>query len=87
MTTKNEQDAYKAISQHCNYMGTNLAEVGKLLAYDHPTLQQNFMRIVIGFIETQAEKEYSDLRNEVTVEQCKKFKETYSSDGLYLPYV
>lgn len=87
MTSKGDTDTYKIISQQCNYMGTNLIEVGKLLANDHPTLQQNFMRIVIGFIEEQATKEYSDLRNEATVEQCKKFRETYSEDGLYLPYV
>jgi hypothetical protein len=87
MNCKNETEAFKAISKHCNYMGTNLAEVGVMLANDHPTLQQNFMRIVIGFIEEQAAKDYSDLRNEATVEQCKKFKETYSADGLYLPYV
>ena len=87
MVTKNETEAYKTISQQCNYMGTNLAEVGMLLARDHPTLQQNFMRIVIGFIEEQATKDYSDLRNEATVNQCKKFRETYSEDGMYLPYV
>lgn len=87
MNSKAETEAYKAISQQCNYMGTNLAEVGRMLANDHPTLQQNFMRIIIGFVETQADKEYSDLRNEATVNACKRFKETYSVDGLYLPYV
>ena len=85
--SKCEESAYRVISQQCNYMGTDLAEVGRLLAHDHPTLQQNFMRVVIGFIEEQATKDYSDLRNEATVNQCKKFRETYSEDGMYLPYV
>lgn len=84
---RSEDNAYNAISKQCNYMGTDLAEVGRLLAHDHPTLQQNFMRIVIGFIEEQSLKTYSDLRNEATVNQCKKFRETYSEDGMYLPYV
>lgn len=85
--TRSEDDSYNVISKQCNYMGTDLAEVGRLLAHDHPTLQQNFFRIVIGFIEAQSEKTYCDLRNEATVEQCKKFRETYPEDGMYLPYV
>lgn len=87
MVINREKESADAISRQCNYMGVDLAEVGKLLAWDHPTLQQNFMRIIIGFVNAQAEKDYSDLRNDATVEICKKFREMYPEEGLYLPYV
>ena len=83
----NEVKTYKAIIQQCNYMGTDLVEVGRLIASDHPTLQQNFMRVIIGFIEAQAIKTYSDARNEATVNQCKLFKSTIDDLGVYLPYI
>jgi len=87
MVAKNETEAYQNISRQCNYMGTNLAEVGALLANDHPTLQQNFMRIVLAFVQTEAEKTYSDARNDATVAICKEFFKLFPKDGYYVPYV
>lgn len=52
-----------------------LTEAGKRLSRMHPTLQQNFMRLVIAFVEAEAEKTHYDLRNKDTVELCKRIKE------------
>ncbi len=46
-------------------------KIGRELANIHPTLQQNFMRMVLAFIQEMANKEYWDLRNEASVEIAK----------------
>jgi len=52
----------------------DLQKVGELLAKKgHPTLQQNFAKVMIGFIKQQAEryeKGWYDLRNKSTAELC-----------------
>jgi hypothetical protein len=43
---------------------SDVEELAKLMANDHPTLQQNKMRLVCGFIEQMANKSYVDARNQ-----------------------
>ncbi len=83
--SKNEEEAKQKIIRECNYMGMDLFEVGKMLAWEHNTLQQNFMRVVVGFIKEEAKKDYSDLRNEQTVLICKELVKHL--EEVYLPYV
>lgn len=85
MTPKRNDDIYLEISRAINVMGYDGEAVGELLAHDHPTLQQNFMRIVVGFIKTEANKDYFDLRNERTGEVCKKLAELLTDE--YFPHV
>lgn len=49
-------------------------ELAKAMANNHPTLQQNFMRMVVMFIEKMADKSYCDDRNRNSVELAKKLK-------------
>ncbi len=46
-------------------------KIGRELANTHPTLQQNFMRVVVAFIQEMANKKYWDPRNEASVEIAK----------------
>lgn len=62
---------------HCEDIGYHLAK------FLHPTLQQNFMRVVIGFIRGQTEKEYFDARNEATGELCKQLYEELMKSKYY----
>lgn len=66
----------------------SLKELGRRLAYIHPTLQQNIMRVVIAFIEAEAEKlergNY-DARNKATVELCKELWEIVKDR--HLPFI
>jgi len=43
---------------------TQMEELAELMANDHPTLQQNKMRLACLFIEQMANKSYTDARNE-----------------------
>ena len=62
-----------------------LEDIGRKLANIHPTLQQNFMRVVVGFIKAEAEKRYYDDRNKNTVELCKRMVEIV--ENCYLPFI
>ena len=63
------------------------AYVAKRLADEHPTLQQNFMRICRNFIKMMAEKTYYDGRNEASVEMAKKIVENWEENEPSLPFV
>jgi hypothetical protein len=47
-------------------------KVGKALANDHPYLQQETFKMMLAFIEHQADKNHYDGRNEFTVKLCKE---------------
>ena len=78
---------YRTISSMINNMGFNAREVAKKLSNDHPTLQQNFMRLVSEFIRAEAQKEHSDARNEATVEICKKLLKLMEDENMHLSYI
>jgi len=91
------EEVYKIISDTCNTMNLReLRELGKKLAEMHPTLQQNFMRVVTAFIEAQSKKVtegYYDDRNRATVELASlamsRWKDSrYCYDGeIHLPFI
>jgi|Deesub1362B_J571_1020462.scaffolds.fasta_scaffold15179_2 hypothetical protein len=71
-------------------------QIGRKLANIHPTLQQNFMRMVLAFIQEMASKKYWDLRNEASVEIAKilweelkktKYYSKVPQEKIYLRFV
>ena len=88
------KEKVSTIEDLCNTGSTGeLHEVGRGLAEIHPTLQQNFMRVVIGFIQAEAEKQYYDDRNKATVELCRDLmrvienSQYYYKGRVYLPFI
>lgn len=75
------------ISDIINDCSLDEAYIAKKLANEHPTLQQNFMRICRNFIKMMAEKTYYDGRNEASVEMAKKIVENWEENEPSLPFV
>ena len=74
----NVKELADAISNFVNGASSNKVEqLGKELANDHPTLQQNKMRLACAFIEAMASKPYVDARNETSHESAKAMIEGY----------
>ncbi len=61
-------------------------ELAEKMANNHPTLQQNFMRLCVGFIKRLSEKTYCDDRNRASVELAKKMMSAIEQPAC-LPYV
>lgn len=61
-------------------------ELATEMANNHPTLQQNFMRMCRKFIEKMAEKTYFDARNENSVKMAKKMVSAIENDTC-LPFI
>jgi len=81
--SKIEEDS-RVIEQLINTSPSHCEDIGYHIAkFAHPTLQQNFMRTVIGFIKGQEEKEYFDARNEATVELCKELYKVLRNSKYY----
>jgi hypothetical protein len=75
---KNIEDLAAAISSFVNGASSDKIEkLGAALANDHPTLQQNKMRLACAFIEAMAAKPYVDARNETSHETAKAMIEGY----------
>lgn len=66
----------------CGFQYTKLAEK---MANNHPTLQQNFMRMCANFIMRMAEKTYCDDRNRTSVEYAKAIMDNVGEE--YFPYI
>lgn len=69
-----------------NYMGIDYKSLALAMTYEHRTLQQSFMRLIVHYIEAQASNN-SDMRNEATVTLCKRLQEVITEEGAYLPHV
>lgn len=82
-----EVEAAQQIADAINCISQENREVGVMLANIHPTLQQSFMRIVIGFLQEEARKTYVDLRNEATRDLARKLLEGIDESDLYMPLV
>jgi len=68
-------------------MGAKEYEIGSMIASEqHRTIQQGFMRLVIGFIKSESANSY-DLRNEATVVLCKELKKTIDEHNKGLPFI
>ena len=77
-TYKEYSDRHKfyrdMVSKMINDFGFEDEELAKAMAREHPTLQQNFMRMVTMFLEEMADKTYYDDRNKASVQLAKKLK-------------
>lgn len=85
-----DDDAKRAqeIVDQLNCLSCNEADVGTAIAAKHPTLQQAFMRAVVGFLRAEAAKTYVDARNERTRDLARKLLSSVSDDSdLYLPLI
>lgn len=74
------------VSTMINDMGFKDKELAHSVAIDHPTLQQNFMRLVCLFIHEMAEKTYFDDRNKGSVELAKALDPIVKEKG-FLPFI
>jgi hypothetical protein len=84
---KDEKEAAEQIADAINNMSINENEVGIRLAEQHPTLQQNFMRTVVGFLQAMKAKSYTDARNEGSQRLAQKMIEGLDEGDLHLPFV
>jgi hypothetical protein len=80
---KEAKDFAYQLSSFVNGMGRRDRVVVEVMANDHPTLQQNFMRFFIAFCEEMAKKNYSDGRNVASVNLAKEIIKLNTG----LPYV
>ena len=61
----NVKELAEAISRFVNSSSLDkIEQLAKEMANDHPTLQQNKMRLACAFIEEMANKQHTDARNE-----------------------
>lgn len=70
-----------------NYISYNSTTVAKCLASGHPTLQQDFMRIVLAYIKEMATKNNYDLRNAGSVNIAQKIVERLEETDFFLARV
>lgn len=89
---KEVREAIKTLVDNLNLMGNeNLVgnAIAKELAHTHRTLQQEFMKTVVGsvlnFFVWQKERNLFDARNEATVNLAEEMKEKI--DNTYLPFI
>jgi hypothetical protein len=85
--SKFEDDAVDTIRSAINVIQVDEEEVGRRIANLHPTLQQGFARVIVGFLKSVAEKQYVDGRNEATKQLVTKLLDGVSDDDLYLPLI
>lgn len=76
----------EVIDTMINDFGFDEKIIAEKMANNHPTLQQNFMRLCMRFIENMAGKEYYDGRNEASVKTAKQIIEALGGTA-YLPTV
>ena len=74
------------VSTMINDMGFKDKELAHSIAIDHPTLQQNFMRMVCLFIHEMAEKKYFDDRNKGSVELAREL-DPIIAEKRFLPFI
>jgi hypothetical protein len=87
-----EEQAAKRIADLMNGVGKTTSAMGKFNAgmdSQHRTLQQNFTRIVVSWMEHMATKgdHECDLRNKATVELAKEFMEKIDPKYRAIPYI
>jgi hypothetical protein len=84
---KDEKESAQQIVDALNCMSINETAVGALIAEQHPTLQQNFMRAAVGFLQAMKAKSYTDARNEGSQKLAQKMLDGLASEDLHLPFV
>jgi hypothetical protein len=77
----------RQISDYVNGFGMGRSQaLAEAMVNDHPTLQQGKMRLVVAFIREMAKIQYTDARNEASVELAKKLVKEWG-DGPHLPLI
>ena len=77
----------KDISNFVNRYGTDGSiYLAELMANDHPTLQQAKMRLFVWFVRDMARKQYTDARNEASVNLAIQLVNDWG-DGPSLPLI
>ena len=76
------RDIVDSMVNDCDFRYKELAEK---MANNHPTLQQNFMRMCANFIQRMAEKTYCDDRNRTSVEYAKAIMDNVGEE--YFPHI
>jgi hypothetical protein len=78
------------ISNIINSMALDSKNTGEDLASMHRTLQQNFMRITISFLQKMSESYedgHYDLRNQSSCELANKIMNSIKEENLYLSHI
>ena len=90
MTNQTEAEIQASkLSNIVNCSPSEVKKIAEIMANDHPTLQQTFMRLCMYFIYAEAKKDEfrQDGRNSQTVKIAKKLAETVPYEDAYLPYI
>lgn len=75
----------KAMSDMVNDTCFDEQSLAKAMASDHPTLQQNYMRLFKAFVSNMAAKTYCDGRNENSVNFAKSIMPIVNES--YFPFI
>lgn len=80
-----EEKAAHQLIDAVNSISLNSKEVAELLAREHPTLQQDFMRVCLSYIKVMSEKTRGiDLRNQASVDVAKKIVSKIEYEDFFL---
>lgn len=84
-----DKDKFNAdfVEHMVNDCGFDEQIVAEKMAFNHPTLQQSFMRLCMTFIKLMAEKAHFDARNENSVKMAKRIMEAVTDTVTYLPMI
>lgn len=78
----------KEVTDFVNAIGFDHKTFVETVARQHRTLQQNFTRLCVAWLELLAKNPYGhDLRNEASYELAKKFVERLDSSERALPFI
>ena len=77
----------KNVSSFINNIGCDGRTFVEAMAWEHRTLQQNFTRLCVSWLELLSKNPYGyDLRNEASYQLAKKFVERLGVDERSLPF-
>lgn len=66
---------------------TDCMNKAREMTFQHRTLQQNFMRLAVAFIDAKAKETYCDGRDEATHNLCVKLSAAMTDDDRCLPFI
>lgn len=84
------KDVANVLSTYVNCMNLDSSDFVEAVLRDHPTLQQNLMRVIMKLVKSWADLESShryDLRSEATIKAAKQIVDNWDDIGPYLPFV
>ena len=90
ITLYEPEDFAKFLTTYLNYFraGSRLGtEIAKNLLNEHRTLQATTIRFAMGILLGMAQQEYTDARNEMPVEMCRKIKQMVDDGELRMGWM